>query len=480
MRCRCRGARATGTKRGVRASSASATRYARSSSGGSSSLSRSSARCRCSRSRSRSARSCASSTARSAAIDSAASRLPCSIFVRRCSRATIPASSFAMFSASVGSTFSFLASLPEVVRMRPPRPHRHRSSVQRSRSRLLFRVVRRVLAILICAALLAPAAALAADPPPEVSLNWVGDISFSERQGLPPGGPSRVLSKVRKYLQGADITTGNLEGTLGRGGPSKCSGGGSNCFAFQAPASYARALARVGFDLFNLANNHSLDFGASGLRQTLRALRAAGLRHTGLVDDIRYVTIAGTRVAFLGFAPYPWASPLTDIGAARRQIASAARRADIVVVFLPAGAEGAGETHTPHGREFAFGENRGAARRFAHSAIRAGADAILGSGPHVLRGMECYRRRVIAYSLGNFVGYRTLATGGVLSLSGVLRLRLGPAGALTGGRLFRVRLAPPGVPEPGGGSVGLVRRLSRADFGARACRISRKGEITLP
>jgi hypothetical protein len=340
--------------------------------------------------------------------------------------------------------------------------------------------VRRVLATIICAAVLAPAAALAVEPQREVSLNWVGDVSFSERQGLPPGGPSRVLKRVRKYLQGADITTGNLEGTLGHGGPSKCSGGGSNCFAFQAPASYARALARVGFDLFNLANNHSRDFGDSGLRQTLHALAAAGLRHTGLVHEIKFAPVAGQRVAFLGFAPYPWASPLLDIAAARRQIASAARQADIVVVFIHAGAEGAGETHTPHGTEFAFGENRGAARRFAHAAVTAGADAVLGSGPHVLRGMECYRHRVIAYSLGNFVGYRTLSTGGVLSLSGVLRLRMGLEGELLGGRLFRVQLAPPGVPVPGGGSIGLVRRLSRSDFGPRACRISRTGEISEP
>jgi hypothetical protein len=340
--------------------------------------------------------------------------------------------------------------------------------------------VRRVLALAILGALLWPAAASAVEPPAEVSLNWVGDISFSERQGLPPGGPGRVLSRVRKYLGGADYTTGNLEGTLGHGGPSKCSGGGSNCFAFQAPASYARALARVGFDLFNLANNHSLDFGESGLHQTLRALRAAGLRHTGLTGEVRVVSVAGQRVAFLGFAPYPWASPLTDVPAARRQIAAASKQASIVVVFIHAGAEGAGETHTPQGTEFAFGENRGAARRFAHTAVRAGADAVLGSGPHVLRGMECYRRRVIAYSLGNFVGYRTLSTGGVLSLSGVLRVRLDPSGELLGGRLFRVRLAPPGVPQPGGGSIGLVRHLSKSDFGARACRLGRHGELSLP
>jgi poly-gamma-glutamate capsule biosynthesis protein CapA/YwtB (metallophosphatase superfamily) len=289
-----------------------------------------------------------------------------------------------------------------------------------------------------------------------------------------------VLSRVKKYLDNADITTGNLEGTLGHGGPSKCSGGGSNCFAFQAPASYAGGLARAGFDLFNLANNHSLDFGASGLRQTLHALRTAGLLHTGLTHEVRFVKVAGQRVAFLGFAPYPWASPLTDIPAARRQIASAARQSKIVVVFIHAGAEGLGALHTPHGTETAFGENRGRARLFAHEAVKAGADAVLGSGPHVLRGMECYRRRVIAYSLGNFVGYRTLATGGALSLSGVLRIRLGMEGRFLGGHLFRVQLAPPGVPQPGGGSIGLVRSLSHADFGRHACRISRSGEVSLP
>jgi hypothetical protein len=339
--------------------------------------------------------------------------------------------------------------------------------------------MRRALVGILCFFAMAPAGADAA-PSDEISLNWVGDIAFSTRQGLPPGGPARVLSKVRKYLAAGDITTGNLEGTLGKGGPSKCSGGGKNCFAFQAPASYARALARVGFDLFNLANNHSRDYGTRGLKQTLRALARAGLKHTGLAGEIKFASVGGRKVAFLGFAPYSWASPLLDIPAARRQIASAARRAKIVVVFIHAGAEGKRATHTPHGTEHAFGENRGASRRFAHAAIGAGADAVLGSGPHVLRGMECYKKRLIAYSLGNFVGYRTLSTGGVLSLSGVLRLRLGPSGSLRGGRLFRVRLAAPGVPRPGGGSVALVRRLSKADFGRRACRIGSKGELSLP
>ena len=345
--------------------------------------------------------------------------------------------------------------------------------------------MRRALVFVACACLLLavgrPASA-AEGPGDGVSLNWVGDISFSRSEGLPPGGPVRALSGVRGWLGGTDITTGNLEGTLGSGGPSKCGRNGGDCFAFQAPASYARGLRRVGFDLFNLANNHSRDFGSSGITQTLSALSGARVKHTGLGHEIRVVKLRGRSVAFLGFAPYPWASPLTDIPAAARLIQSAARRASIVVVFVHAGAEGAGALHVPHGTEHAFGENRGETRRFAHMAVVAGADAVLGSGPHVLRGMECYRRRLIAYSLGNFVGYRTLSTSGVLALSGVLRVRLAGGGRLLGGRLFPVRLAPPGVPrrDSSGASISLVRRLSRADFGRRACRLSRSGSLALP
>ena len=337
-----------------------------------------------------------------------------------------------------------------------------------------------LLPALAAGCLLAPASASGAVEPKPVTLNWVGDISFSKRHGLPARGPQGALGRVARLFRGAGITTGNLEGTLGSGGPSKCAGGRSNCHAFQAPASYARGLARVGFGMLNLANNHSRDFGESGIRQTTRALRAARVAHTGLGRTIRVLRVNGQRVAFLGFAPYPWASPLTDIPAARRLIAAAARRAEIVVVFVHAGSEGSGSTRVPHGREHAFGENRGETRRFAHEAVAAGADAVLGSGPHVLRGIECYRRRVIAYSLGNFAGYRTLATGGVLSLSGVLRVEMGPTGKLLGGRLMPVRIAAPGVPRPGGASVAFVRRLSRADFGRRACRIGRTGALSLP
>jgi hypothetical protein len=340
------------------------------------------------------------------------------------------------------------------------------------------RVITRVSASIVAAALLAAVPAVAR----AITLTWVGDISFSTREGLPPNGGRGVFAPVASALRGTDLALGNLEGTLGHGGSSKCSGGRGNCFAFQAPPALAGVLRGAGFGLVNLANNHSRDFGDSGLRQTKDALRRARLAQTGLDHEIAIRRVGGVRTAFLGFAPYPWTSPLTDIPAARRLIATAARRARIVVVIVHAGAEGARAVHVPHGTETAFGENRGNTRGFVHAAIDAGADVVLGSGPHVLRGMECYRRRLIAYSLGDFAGYNTLSTAGVLALTGALRVRLTATGSLDQARLLPMRLVRPGVPrpDPGGASIQLVRRLSRQDFGARACRVSGSGRVTLP
>ncbi|HUK77130.1 MAG TPA: CapA family protein, partial [Thermoleophilia bacterium] len=126
---------------------------------------------------------------------------------------------------------------------------------------------------------------------------------------------------------------------------------------------------------------------------------------------------------------------------------ASAAEADVVIVLMHAGAEGAGETHTPHGSESAFGENRGDARAFAHAMIDAGADLVLGSGPHVIRGIERYRDHLIAYSLGNFAGWHNFGLGGNLSLSGLLTVRVDGAGHILGGRWLSLYVAQPGVPS---------------------------------
>lgn len=328
--------------------------------------------------------------------------------------------------------------------------------------------------------------ALAAAPPAAgaprasaapITIQWVGDIALSSRRGLPPGGLLSALSPVRRPLLGADLTLGNLEGTLSVGGSSKCGRiGGGNCFAFQAPPAYAAQLRALGFGVLNLANNHSLDYGPSGRAQTIAALTRAGLGHDGLPGEVAIRRVAGRRVAVLGFAPYPYDADLLDIRGAQALVRRAHREASLVIVIMHAGAEGAGQLHTPIGTQYFLGENRGDARAFAHSVIDAGAALVLGSGPHVIRGVERYRKRLIAYSLGNFVGYRTLAGGGVLSDSAILRVTLGPGGALLGGRWISLRLRE-GLPrlDRGNSSAQLVSALSRADFPGRTFAIVPSG-----
>ena len=189
--------------------------------------------------------------------------------------------------------------------------------------------------------------------------------------------------------------------------------------------------------------------------------------------------VNGVRVAFLGFAPYPWASPLLDIPAAARMVHEATAHADLVVVMMHQGAEGADRTHVPHGSETAFGEDRGNARAFAHAVVDAGAGLVLGSGPHVIRGIELYHHRMIAYSLGNFAGPNTLGLGGALSLSAVLRVHLTSTGEVLGGRWVPLRLERPGVPryDPSHLSARLVRRLSAEDFGSHRLPMSATGVI---
>jgi hypothetical protein len=317
--------------------------------------------------------------------------------------------------------------------------------------------------VLVAAALLvAPATADARGGP--VSVTWGGDVTLGSSYGRPPAAGRPVLAPIAGALRAADLTVVNYEGTFAPGGPSKCGGGRPQCFAFQAPAGNARTLRRAGVDAVNLANNHAHDFGDRGYASTRRALRRAGVNPTGAPGEIRLMRRNGSSIALVGFSTYPWSAPLGDPGPLIRR---AARRADIVLVLFHAGAEGADRAHVPHGHEHAFGEDRGDVRAFAHAAIRAGADAVLGSGPHVLRGLERYRRRLIAYSLGNLAGWHNFATGGRLSLSALITLRLSPTGRFREGEITSLRLDRRDVPhrDRGDAAARLMRRLSYTDFG---------------
>jgi hypothetical protein len=312
-----------------------------------------------------------------------------------------------------------------------------------------------------------------------ITIGWVGDITPGSRYGLPAGGGRALFAAVRRTLREPDLMAGNLEGTLSVGGASKCGPApAAACFAFQAPPANAGALRDAGLDLVNLANNHSFDFGADGRMQTLRALTGARVAFTGLPGDVRVLERRGIRVAFVGFSTYPWTPSMDDPAAIRALVGQAAALGDVVVALFHAGAEGADRTAVPIGRERAYGEDRGDSRAFAHAAVDAGADLVLGSGPHVIRGLETYRGRLIAYSLGNFAGVHNFAAGGTLSTSAVLTVRVDRRGRLRNGWWHGLALDASGTPRPDrGASRALVAALSARDFGAAAARVLGSGRI---
>lgn len=297
-------------------------------------------------------------------------------------------------------------------------------------------------------------------PPGVVTIAAVGDIVMGSTPTLPPDGGRGFFSAVAADLP-ADVVLGNLEGTLTNASGSKCGPSSTNCFAFRTPPGYARWLKRAGFTVLNLANNHAYDFGAAGLAETVKSLDRYGLQHTGRPGEVAVTKVGKIRVATLGFASYPWANPLTDLRQVRKLVTQAARKADVVIVTAHMGAEGVDHQHVRPGAEQYLGENRGDPVRFARAAIDAGADLVVGHGPHVLRGMEWYKGRLIAYSLGNFGGYKVFALGGPLSVSGILRVTLRGDGAFEAGILVPTRMNGEGVPQldPAEQAHGIVRSL---------------------
>ncbi|MET8147401.1 CapA family protein [Actinoplanes sp. NPDC049668] len=319
-----------------------------------------------------------------------------------------------------------------------------------------------------------------------ITFSATGDIIMgSAPNKLPAGDGEGFFDSVRDALK-SDLVMGNLEQPLtGDTGSSKCgTPPRPNCFAFRSPPGYADHLVDAGFELMNTANNHSKDFGVQGYRNTVEALEKAGLKHTGAQDQITVAEVKGVRVAVVGFSSYAGANPLNDLDAARAVVKEAAGQADLVVVQVHMGAEGSDKGHVKPGNETFFGENRGDPIKFSHAVIDAGADAVVGHGPHVLRGMEFYKGRLIAYSLGNFAGGgRTLSSDGVLKYGGVLHVSLTREGEFAGGKFLSTFMNSAGKPvrdSENERGLARVRDLTAADFGDTAATIGEDGSIAPP
>jgi hypothetical protein len=322
----------------------------------------------------------------------------------------------------------------------------------------------------------------------EIVITAVGDVmlgtTFPDATGgdLPPNDGADVLRQVTPLLGRGDVVFGNLEGPLMDGGESrKCKGKREGtCYAFRVPTRYSKHLKAAGFTVMGLANNHALDFGPEGRASSRHALEEQSIAHSGDIGDIAYLEAKGRRVAVISFATYPGAYNFLDLDDTLATITAASKEADMVIVTFHGGAEGVTHQHVPQGEEDFLGENRGDLRRFTHAAIDAGAQLLLGSGPHVVRGMEIYKGRLIAYSLGNFATYGPFNMSGETGLSTILEAHLGADGTFLGGCAYPLKQEKPGGPkiDPAMNILPLLRSLSQTDFGANAVHVGPQGELT--
>jgi poly-gamma-glutamate synthesis protein (capsule biosynthesis protein) len=280
-----------------------------------------------------------------------------------------------------------------------------------------------------------------------VTLAFGGDIHFEspilEKLGA---SPASVLGPIAPVLRRADLAVVNLETAVtGRGDAA------AKTYTFRAPPSAFQALAAGGVDVANVANNHGMDFGLTGLRDTFAAARRARfpLIGAGWNAEQAYApyrrTIRGQRIAVIGATQVlddhliaDWSAGEGKAGLASAkdepQLLAAVREAressDTVVVFLH------------WGRELVTCPT-GVQRSLARKLVTAGADVVVGSHAHVLLGAGRLGKALVAYGLGNFVFY---AFREETSRSGVLEV------TVTGRRVDDYRWVPArisgGIPYP--------------------------------
>jgi poly-gamma-glutamate capsule biosynthesis protein CapA/YwtB (metallophosphatase superfamily) len=319
-----------------------------------------------------------------------------------------------------------------------------------------------------------------------ITVAGAGDImlgtDFPENH-LPDDDGVAFLAAVTPVLSGADIAFGNLEGVLLDGGePAKKCSNPKSCYMFRSPTHYAEYLKAAGFDIMSLANNHARDFGEAGRNSSMAALDAVGILHSGREGEIASWQENGLQIAMIAFSPTVGSWPLLSIDIATEAVSKLVSGHDIIIVSFHGGAEGFdGAEHIGFGMEYAYGEARGDVVKFAHAVIEAGADLVIGHGPHVPRAMELYKDRLIAYSLGNFATYYGISVAGVKGYAPVVIARLDGYGRFLDGELHsNIQIRPGGPqPDPKQNALQMIRQLTLADFPQGQLNFSADGRINI-
>jgi len=270
-----------------------------------------------------------------------------------------------------------------------------------------------------------------------VTFAFAGDVNFPEawdtEDGPPPNAPPlaeqvradphHVLDAIAPVLSDADLAMVNVETAITDGGDPVA---GKN-YHFRSPAQTFQALKSAGVDVVNMANNHSLDYGPSGIEDTFAAIDAAKVAVSGLGHDADQAyrpyrtTIKGQRIAIVSASDWlepalvdSWSATDAQPGIAfsidrtrlLAEVQKVRSEVDTLVVFLHWGTE---ETWCASGEQ----------QDLASALLGAGADIIVGSHAHRVFGAGKVGPALVAYGMGNFVYWREDGESG---RSGVLKV----------------------------------------------------------
>ncbi len=247
-----------------------------------------------------------------------------------------------------------------------------------------------------------------------VEISFVGDVYPEMMDGI----TEKSLEKQREYFKESDIVFCNLESPITR---SNSKTGGKSAEAVKAKKDYilksdpstAGYLKKSGITAVSLANNHIMDYGDVGLKDTINILKKLNIGYCGAGDNVSeaesalIVDVRGRKVAFAGFSEikpigsaagdyYPGIATIqyppgkADLLKIKRSMEKAAKEgAEIFIVSIHWGKEHSGKIESYQ-------------REFARQLIDEGVDCVVGHHPHVLRDVEYYGDKTIAYSLGNY------------------------------------------------------------------------------
>lgn len=229
------------------------------------------------------------------------------------------------------------------------------------------------------------------------------------------------FSELINYFN-SDLNLGNLEGPITNSTVSTKNSSSSKMFAFKfSPEITPKILKYLNFHGVLVSNNHSFDYGEKGFNDTLNYLKKVQIEPIGLKNNVTKFIRGNKKIAIIGFYYSSKFNDLRDINFSSYFVKKVKEDNDFVIVFFHGGTEGQNAKFVYNKTEYFGNENRGNIFAFAHAVIDAGADLVLGSGPHILRGFELYKGKFIAYSLGNFVASGGLSVKGELSLSSIFQ-----------------------------------------------------------